>query len=137
MKKIAFYTILKLFPLVCFGLSSVNFRIEGNIQKMILDFQKKILISEKCYTGGFPNNCEPFKLINSELKKFKGLTTTSYNIGGRNPGSFICEDILGLSIVLGQNITGRGDNAFCRFEDGNLLDTGSLFYYWNINTQKI
>ena len=49
------------------------------------------------------------------------------------PGAWLCEKSLDGQVVIGHHEP--GENSFCRFSDGSLIDTGSL-HYWSLKRAK-
>lgn len=107
----------------------LKFYIGGIERLFVLDKEKSLLISERCYTGGYPNSCKAFEFLNKKIKMFKPLKSARLPSSVKNPGALICENFLAQKVYLGENKR-LGENLFCRFRDGTYLDTGSLYYYW-------
>jgi putative hemolysin len=102
------------------------FNING--KKITFSYFKKehLTLSQSCGKSLKNMSCMAYK---------QGITASRKGIdkkefaGGVNPGIVICKAQFNAEIVIASNQ--YGENAFCKFPDGSMIDAGSLIYYSN------
>lgn len=84
---------------------------------------RRLMVSKNCGTDIKKMSCEAYrKGIKASLEGF-----SSQELKGMDPGSLMCMKQFKGKVVVGTN--DYGENAFCKFKDHSLIDTGSLIYY--------
>ncbi|MBF0299238.1 MAG: DUF333 domain-containing protein [Oligoflexia bacterium] len=89
------------------------------------NFSKEhILISMNCGIHLSKMKCQAYKqLSNSSMKNLPAALFQ----GGPNPGAVICVNKLKGTVVIGSDT--YGENSFCKFSDGSIVDNGTISYY--------
>jgi hypothetical protein len=77
-----------------------------------------LLIESRCYNNF---KCQSTK---NYQKADASYYRNNYS-AGREPGVIVCKQQFKGTIVIGKSF--MGENSFCRFRDGSLIATGSLF----------
>lgn len=104
--------------LFSFGAHAATFTIDGKSVEFVDDSSQRLTINATCKKPqGF--DCDAFTAFR-RLKPTKLRTKH-----GRNPGAAVCTDVLQALVVTGTD-TGGNENTFCLFEDGSMVDNGSL-----------
>jgi putative hemolysin len=89
----------------------------------VTDASRKLTVSASCLKNK-KLECEAV----AGLKKLSWKASReSRRSGTNNPASYLCEKQLGGFVVVGKSEKGD-ENSFCRFNDGSMIDGGSLIY---------
>lgn len=80
---------------------------------------RRIIIHSRCLT----QNC----LAIDVLKAASVKAIEKEISGGMNPGALVCKKLKG-KVILGFDLK-ENQNSFCRFDDGSLIDNGTLVHY--------
>ena len=112
--------LLLIYPLI---LMAETFKINGQEIVFHRDDSKALTISLDC------KHSDCLALANLEKLKSKKINQKIVFNSDSNPGALICEKALAGEVVIGINT--YGENSFCRFSDGSMIDNSSL-HYWSL-----
>jgi hypothetical protein len=102
-----------------------KFMIRGKWVEFHNDPAKRLTISSDCVAQTGELLCDAHAALSKATRAGTDVRQFSY---GSNPGTVVCRQMLKGSIVMGSDKAG-GQNTFCAFPDGSLLDTGTIAYY--------
>jgi hypothetical protein len=105
-----------------------KFQIRGKWVEFYNDPAKRLTISADCVAQSGEISCQAHAALSQATRA--GIDHRQYSYGA-NPGTVVCRQVLMGSIVMGYDKAG-GQNAFCAFPDGSLLDTGTIAYYSSV-----
>ncbi len=120
-----------------FFLLLLSFQVSANEQmwkfgkifiKMYEDKSKNAIYSFACTQS----SCDALK--KTKKVSFKQLDKNAL-LGGKNPGSVLCKEVLKMDIVFMRDISGN-ENSFCLFKDKSMLSASSLAVTASENDKK-
>ena len=123
MKLILYFIILN-----CFAASETESHFSIGDKKIVIYNYKdqRISISEKCDSLAKEKFCTNINFLKDLNKKIKNAKLQ--HVGGTNPGSTICTEVLKGIVVVGVD-SRNNENSFCRLPSGIYVDSGTLTYY--------
>lgn len=110
--------------LVYSNTSEIFYTVHGKKVAFIEDQEKRLLISKNCQKAAHFYSCDAF----NALKKASARNMNYALGGGKNPGAIECLSFRGAKTLVGLDSSGN-EWSLCAFEDGSLIDSGSLDYY--------
>ncbi len=115
--------LLLFFSITTKAQESISYFTINNKEEAFINFPAQHLtLSRNCGKQLKSMQCDAYK--NLQLLKKQPLN----NKVGINPGVILCVKQLKGKLVTGTNK--YGDNSFCLFNDGSMIDAGSLTYYF-------
>lgn len=110
----ALFALLPFFPCLAAD-ETIHYRIDGSQTAFVRLEKDDFLISKACAIS----DCAARKELNR-------ASTIGLNLsGGANPGAKICRKISG-DVVIGLD-TAENQVSFCRFSDGSMISSGSVY----------
>jgi putative hemolysin len=104
------------------GFSPSTFSFTEKKVDFVTSAAQKLTVSASCLKNK-KLQCEAV----ADLAKLSWKASREARHGTNNPASYLCEKQLGGIAVVGKSAKGD-ENSFCRFNDGSMIDSGSLIY---------
>jgi hypothetical protein len=100
----------------------IAFKIDGRWPLMVQEGE--LIVSSHCYPLTDVDKCD----VNRQFSTVKKDPKRKYNLlGGKHPGSVLCQDLLGGRVAMGRDTKGHS-SSFCQFKDQSLISTNGLVY---------
>ena len=120
-----------------FLISLFSFHLSANEQ--LWKFGKIFI---RMYEDDKRNSVYSYSCIQSPCDALKNSTNISFLrldknalLGGKNPGSVLCKEILKMDVVFMKDLSGN-ENSFCLFKDKSMISASSLSYLAGQNDLK-
>ncbi len=98
-------------------------------QRFQLDSDFQAWVSAVCFADPGVKPASKCKILSQmqdlQSGKYQKDLGKLRSVGGQNPGSLICTELLGNSVMSGRDSKGN-EQTFCRSEDGSSISSGSL-----------
>ena len=110
--------------------SAEQFEIDGKKTDFVSERESRLTLSASCRVGD-AWKCEAYDSL--KRASFKGLKKKLH--GGKEPGAVVCREKLKARVLIGRDDAGN-QNSFCAFNDGSLVDCGTLAHYARKNDKN-
>jgi hypothetical protein len=112
-----------------FSSEKLSFSIDGKKTEFVWFKEQSITISASCVKSGQIKKCQAKQALDNVKSSL--LEKDHF---GRNPGTMLCSEQLKGTVVWAKDKSGN-ERTFCKFSDGSLVGSGSLFFYGNKNSR--